>query len=274
MVIDLHCHSLKSDGKLSPTDLVDRAHEMGVNVLALTDHDTLNGLSEAKQQAQKHNIKIINGIEFSCVWNGMGIHIVGLGFDHEHPVMVDAVALQETRRQERAVTIAARLEKKGAAGIWEKTLEISNGAQIGRPHFAQALIELGKVSNMGQAFKKYLGAGKPGDVKAQWPQLNEVVEWIVQSGGTAVIAHPDSYKLTRTKLKLLIEAFMAAGGTAMEATTATMESSYRTRMNELCIEYGLMASQGSDFHGPTPWCELGRFNPLPETVKPVWAQWV
>jgi predicted metal-dependent phosphoesterase TrpH len=273
MLADLHCHSLCSDGQLSPSDLVDRAVEMGVSMLALTDHDTLNGLPEAKQQALGHPIEIINGIEFSCVWNGMGIHVVGLGFDETHPVMVDAVALQEQRRHTRAITIAERLEKKGAEGIWEAANLVANGAQLGRPHFAQALINLGKVSNMAQAFKKYLGAGKPGDVKAQWPEISEVVSWITQSGGVAVIAHPDSYKLTRTKLKLLLKAFKEAGGAAVEVVTSTMESSFTRRMAEFCEEFDLLASQGSDFHGPKPWTELGRFPNMPEGLTPVWSHW-
>ncbi len=273
MLADLHCHSLCSDGLLSPADLVDRAVEMGVSMLALTDHDTLSGLPEAKQQALGHPIEIINGIEFSCVWNGMGIHVVGLGFDELHPVMVDAVALQEKRRHTRAVTIGERLEKKGVEGIWEAANAIANGAQLGRPHFAQALIDLGKVSNMAQAFKKYLGAGKPGDVKTEWPEIADVVSWITQSGGVAVIAHPDSYKLTRTKLKLLLKAFKEAGGTGVEVVTSTMESSFTRRMAEFCEEFDLLASQGSDFHGPKPWTELGRFPNMPEGLTPVWSHW-
>jgi len=246
---------------------------MGVGMLALTDHDTLSGLPEAKLQAQQHDIEIINGIEFSCVYNGMGIHVVGLGFDEKHPGMLAAVALQEQRRQERAVTIAERLEKKGAHGIMQEAQRVANGAQLGRPHFAQALINMGKVNNMAQAFKKYLGAGKPGDVKALWPDITEVVSWIVEAGGVAVLAHPDSYKLTRTKLKLLLTAFTAAGGRAVEVVTSTMESSFTSRMSEMCEEFNLLASQGSDFHGPKPWTELGRFPKMPNGLTPVWSHW-
>ncbi len=273
VLADLHCHSLCSDGQLSPADLVDRAVEMGVGMLALTDHDTLSGLPEAKLQAQQHDIEIINGIEFSCVFNGMGIHVVGLGFDEEHSGMLAAVALQEQRRQERAITIAERLEKKGVHGILQEAQRIANGAQLGRPHFAQALINMGKVKNMAQAFKKYLGAGKPGDVKALWPDITEVVKWIVDAGGVAVLAHPDSYKLTRTKLKLLLSAFTQAGGRAAEVVTSTMESSFTLRMSEMCEEFNLLASQGSDFHGPKPWTELGRFPKMPSELTPVWTHW-
>lgn len=273
MLADLHCHSLKSDGQLSPSDLVDRAAEQGVTMLALTDHDTLSGIDEARLQAQKHDMEIVSGIEFSSVWNGIGIHIVGLGFDEQHPVMQAAVECQEACRYERAKTIAIKLEKQGVAGIWDKAVEIANGAQIGRPHFAQALIDLGKVNNMAQAFKKYLGAGKAGDVKTMWPQMSEVVSWIRESGGVAVVAHPDKYKLTGTKLKLLLKAFSEAGGNGLEVTTGGMESSFSKRMAQLCDEFGFLGSQGSDFHGPRPWSELGKFVPMAKSVTPVWRHW-
>lgn len=273
MLADLHCHSLCSDGQLSPSDLVDRAAEQGVTMLALTDHDTVQGVAEARQQAQKHNIQLISGIEFSTVWNGIGIHVVGLGFDENHPVMKEAITRQEDCRLQRAKKIAERLEKQGAEGIWEKAESIANGAQIGRPHFAQALIDMGKVTNMGQAFKKYLGAGKPGDVKTMWPDITEVVSWIREAGGVAVIAHPDKYKMTRTKLKCLLKAFSEAGGNGLEVVSGGMEASFSRRMSELCNEYDLLASQGSDFHGPKPWSELGRFGKMPEGVTPVWSHW-
>lgn len=273
MLADLHCHSLKSDGQLSPTDLVDRAAEMGVTMLALTDHDTVNGIPEAREQAQKHNIELVSGIEFSSVWNGIGIHVVGLGFDEHHPDMKAAIARQESCRLERAKTIAQRLEKQGATGIWEKAEAIANGAQIGRPHFAQALIEMGKVSNMAQAFKRYLGAGKPGDVKTMWPDISEVVGWIRAAGGVAVVAHPDKYKMTRTKLKCMLKAFSEAGGNGLEVVCGGMEASFSRRMAEFCDEFGFMASQGSDFHGPRPWSELGKFGKMPEGVTPVWSHW-
>lgn len=273
MLADLHCHSLKSDGQLSPTELVNRAAEQGVTMLALTDHDTINGLEEARAQAQVQGIELVSGIEFSSIWNGMGIHIVGLGFDEHHPEMMQAIARQEDCRLQRAKTIAERLEKMGAHGIWEKASDLANGAQIGRPHFAQALIEMDKVSNMAQAFKRYLGAGKPGDVKTLWPEISEVVGWIRAAGGVAVVAHPDKYKMTRTKLKCMLKVFAEAGGNGLEVVSGNTEASFARRMAEFCEEFGFMASQGSDFHGPKPWSELGKFGKMPEGVKPVWSHW-
>ena len=273
MLADLHCHSLKSDGDLSPSALVDRAAEQGVTMLALTDHDTINGLAEARTRAEMHSIELISGIEFSSVWNGIGIHVVGLGFDETHPEMLAAIARQEDCRLQRAKTIAERLEKLGIKGIWAKAEAIANGAQIGRPHFAQALIDMEKVSNMAQAFKRYLGAGKPGDVKTLWPDITEVVGWIREAGGVAVVAHPDKYKMTNTKLKSMLKAFAEAGGNGLEVVSGATEVTFSRRMVEICNELGFLASQGSDFHGPRPWSELGKFTKMPEGVKPVWTHW-
>jgi predicted metal-dependent phosphoesterase TrpH len=273
MLADLHCHSLKSDGDLSPSDLVDRAATQGVTMLALTDHDTINGLAEARKRAEIHNIELVTGIEFSTVWNGIGIHVVGLGFDETHPEMLAAIARQEDARLQRAKTIAERLEKEGIHGVWEKAEAIANGAQIGRPHFAQALIEMEKVSNMAQAFKRYLGAGKPGDVKTHWPDIVEVVGWIRAAGGVAVVAHPDKYKMTNTKLKCMLKAFSEAGGNGLEVVSGATEVTFSRRMVELCNELGFLASQGSDFHGPRPWSELGKFSKMPAGAIPVWSHW-
>jgi predicted metal-dependent phosphoesterase TrpH len=273
MLADLHCHSLKSDGDLSPSDLVDRAAEQGVTMLALTDHDTINGLVEARARAEMHNIELVSGIEISTVWNGIGIHVVGLGFDEHHPALLEAIARQEDCRLQRAKTIAERLEKLGIEGIWEKAEAIANGAQIGRPHFAQALIDMGKVSNMAQAFKRFLGAGKPGDVKTMWPDISEVVGWIRAAGGVAVVAHPDKYKMTGTKLKCMLKAFAEAGGNGLEVVSGATDTTFSRRMVELCDEFGFLASQGSDFHGPRPWSELGKFTKMPEGATPVWTHW-
>lgn len=274
MLADLHCHSRCSDGQLTPTELVDRAHEMGVTMLALTDHDTTEGIPEARARADLHGMTLINGIEFSSVWNGMGIHVVGLGFDMEHPVMVKAVKDQEQRRRERAEIIAQRLEKQGMQGILAAAEAQADGGQLGRPHFAHAMVEMGKVNNIGQAFKKYLGAGKPGDVKAQWPDIADVVKWIREAGGTAVLAHPDKYKMTRTKFNLLMTAFMDAGGNGIEVLGSGMERTFTQKMAKYCLDYNLYASQGSDFHGPRPWAELGRLDSMPKGVNPVWNQWI
>jgi len=274
ILADLHCHSRCSDGELTPAALVERAHQQGVTMLALTDHDTTDGIRAARAKGDELGVKLINGIEFSSVWNGMGIHIVGLGFDLVHPVMVAAVAEQEHRRQSRAELIGARLDKLGMPGMLQAATAKADGGQIGRPHFAHAMVESGHVKNIGAAFKRFLGAGKPGDVKAEWPDMTQVVEWIRAAGGTAVIAHPDKYKLTRTKFNLLLKAFVEAGGNGLEVVGSGMERSFSQKMAQCCLDYNLYASQGSDFHGPKPWAELGRLDPMPKDVVPVWSQWV
>lgn len=274
LIVDLHSHTKRSDGTLTPVELVERAKEMGVDMLALTDHDTICGLAEARSKGNALGVKIISGIEFSSVWNGMGIHIVGLGFDETHPAMLQAVEIQGVKRKSRAHTIAERMEKRGFPGLLEQAEQIADGGQVGRPHFARAMVENGQVKNIAQAFKKHLGSGKPGDVKAEWPEMHTVVDWITSAGGTAVLAHPDKYNLTRTKMKLLLEAFVEAGGQAIEVVTSGIDDSYKRKLADMCIEYDLMASQGSDFHSPAPWAELGRLAPMPKELKTVWQQWI
>ncbi len=274
--MDLHTHSTASDGILTPAELVSRAAEKGVTQLALTDHDTMVGFQEAKAEADRRNIELILGIEFSSQWKGRGIHIVGLNMDLESPVLQQAVASQEQRRLDRAVVIAERLENKGFKGAYEGAQAQAGGSaekpvMLGRPHFARWMLEEGHVTTIQQAFKKWLGAGKPGDVKQVWPEVAEVVSWINQSGGVAVLAHPDHYKMTRTKLKAFLDDFVEAGGGAIEVCSGPQLPNVTRNMAQLCQEYGLLASCGSDFHSPgQAWLELGCYPQLPEGLTPVW----
>lgn len=271
---DLHTHSLCSDGILRPQALVSRAKEMGVTVLALTDHDTTAGLDEARQAAADLDITLINGIEFSCLWNGIGIHIVGLNFDALHPQIISAEAQQTHSREERAELIDLRLSKVGIHGSLEGARRLSGGGVIGRPHFAQYLIEKGHVSSMNAAFKRYLGAGKPGDVKQMWPSIEQAVEWINAAGGTAVVAHPDKYKMTRTKLRRLLDDFIVAGGQAMEVVSGNQQPATTRDLRLIAQQKELYASCGSDFHVPDqPWQELGRYSSMPEDLPAVWELW-
>lgn len=271
--VDLHCHSLVSDGHLSPTDLVKRAAENGVQVLALTDHDTCDGLNEARAEADIQGIKLINGIELSAVWSKQSIHVVGLGFDPDHPVMQQAIAQQTQGRQQRAEKIAKKLTQKGFTDTLEGALDVAQGSQIGRPHFARYLVESGQVKDMSTVFKKYLGAGKVGDVKSQWPDLEQVIHWIKAAGGKAVLAHPVHYKMTRTKFRCLLEAFIEAGGEAIEVSTGGQSADTIPAMIKWCKEYDLLVSQGSDFHTPAnKWIELGKLPKLPDDLPRVWEQ--
>lgn len=248
--IDLHCHTTASDGALSPEALVDRAIERNVTTLAITDHDTMAGFREVQGYAQERGLTLIPGIELSSQWRGMGIHVVGLGMDPTHPVMIEAERSQTEVRRARAITIADRLSKKIQKDIDFSAVEALAGGEVGRPHFAQYLVEQGMVPDRQTAFKKYLGAGKVGDVKSGWPTMETVVKWIVESGGQAVLAHPHHYKLTRTKLLDCIAAFQYAGGQAMEICCGLMDKNQSGQLKKIAQDEGLLGSCGSDFHGP------------------------
>ncbi|UZE94708.1 PHP domain-containing protein [Alkalimarinus alittae] len=273
-LIDLHCHSTASDGTLTPSDLVALAYQKGVKHLALTDHDTISGLDEAASTGDALGVNIISGVEFSAQWNNQGIHILGLNFDRQSPIIKSAVERQESSRFLRTKSISERLEKKGFEGLYEAALVSSSGQAPGRPHIASAMVEKGYVSNVSVAFKKYLGAGKVGDIRSVWPELNEVVGWIVDAGGIAIIAHPRKYNMTVTKLRSLIADFKASGGEGLEVITSGQKQGEIGLLADLCTKYELKGSLGSDFHSPTqPWVKLGAIPSLPKSVKPVWLDW-
>jgi 3',5'-nucleoside bisphosphate phosphatase len=268
---DLHCHSHFSDGILSPDILVLRAKTHAVDVLALTDHDTIAGLILAQQAADQCGIKLINGIEFSSRWGKSGVHIVGLGLNIHSAPLHAAIDRQHKARVGRAEQIAVRLEKLGFIGALESAHAIAGAALIGRPHFAQYLVNSGAVKDINSAFKKYLGTGKPADVKYEWPDMPTVIDWIHQAEGVAVLAHPCKYELTRTKMCALIKDFKAQGGDALEVISGNQATAMTQDLARIANANNLFASCGSDFHSPQqPWQELGSFPSLPETCKPVW----
>jgi len=272
--IDLHCHSLESDGALSPSDVVTRAVDNGVTLLALTDHDTIEGQAEAMKQAQALNIDMVSGIELSCVWGNAAIHILGLNFSLNDGVMQAAQEKQLAARLLRAQMIAERLMKKGLPDLFESAKQLTQSGVPGRPHFSEAMIAQGLVASHGEAFKKYLGAGKAGDVKSAWPLLSEVLEWIHAAQGDAVIAHPRKYKMSQTKLRELIADFKEEGGVGIEVVVSGQKQGEIGMMSDLCQRFDLKASVGSDFHTPSfPWANLGRIPPLPKTLKPIWQDW-
>ncbi len=272
--IDLHCHSLESDGALSPSDVVSRAVENGVTLLALTDHDTIEGQAEAMQQAKALNIEMVSGIELSCVWGNAAIHVLGLNFSLTDGVMQEAQEKQLTARLLRAEIIADRLMKKGLPDLFESAKQLTRSGVPGRPHFSEAMISKGLVANHEQAFKKYLGAGKAGDVKSSWPFLSEVLAWIHAAKGDAVIAHPRKYKMSQTKLRELIVDFKEEGGAGLEVVVSGQKQGEIGLMCDLCHRFKLKGSVGSDFHTPDfPWANLGRIPPLPSTVESIWRDW-
>lgn len=274
MIADLHTHSNASDGILRPEELVSRAKSKGVSLLALTDHDTTAGIDEARREASAQGLGFIAGVEVSTQWAGMGIHIVGLNVEPNEKTLQAALAAQQQTRDQRAQEISQRLARLGFSGCYDGAKRIAGTAEIGRPHFAQHLVNEGVVANTEQAFKKYLGAGKAGDVKQHWPEVGEAVSWIRAAGGKAVIAHPDKYKMTRTKLRLLVEHFKDQGGAAIEVISGLQTPNITRDMAGLCERFELEASCGSDFHQPNAhWQELGSFGTLAPHLMPVWHDW-
>ncbi|HEY8035224.1 MAG TPA: PHP domain-containing protein [Methylobacter sp.] len=268
---DLHCHSTASDGALSPTELVQRAHEHGVTSLALTDHDTVSGLSEAQTTATATGIKLIPGIELSTSWQNKCFHIVGLGINPAYPPLREATHNLQIMRMERAEKIAHKLEKKRIPGALEAVKKAAGEGMITRTHFADFLLSQFHVSTQQEAFDRYLGAGKDAYVATIWAELELAVSWITQSGGVAVLAHPLRYKLTASWIKRLLAAFKEAGGQGIEVVTGRYNSDEIKLVAGYATRFELAGSVGSDFHSPAnQWVELGRLAPLPENIKPVW----
>lgn len=275
MRIDLHSHTTASDGRLSVTDLIDRALGFNIDVLAITDHDTVEALAPARAyiQEQALPITLINGIEISTVWQNKDIHIVGLNIDPDASSLTQLIEQQQQHRVGRAQLIAQRLEKATREGVFEEVSAIAGDAPITRAHFAKWLVDNGFAKTMQQVFKKYLTRGNPGYVPPSWCSMSEAVESIHAAGGQAVLAHPGRYDLTAKWLKRLLAAFVEANGDAMEVAQPQQSQQERRNLADYAIQYKLLASQGSDFHYPSPWMELGRNLWLPSGVEPVWKEW-
>lgn len=273
--IDLHCHSTVSDGILTPTQLVERAATRGVSMLALTDHDDLGGLGEARRVANKKNIIFINGVEISVTWRNRTLHIVGLDVDPKHLPLVQGLEAIRSGRVGRASNMAAQLDKFGVQGSLEGAYNYAGeGGLIGRTHFARFLAEQGYAKDVKSVFKKYLVKGKPGYVSHQWAPLSDAVGWICGSGGKAVIAHPARYKLGKDLLDELLFEFRALGGSAIEVITASHTPEQSLVFAHHANRMGLLASRGSDFHGPgESYFDLGRMPEFPVECMPVWHDW-
>lgn len=248
MIVDFHTHSLASDGALTPEELLSRAKTAGIRPFALTDHDTIAGYLAVRDTSDARDVGLVSGIELSCRWATTTIHIVGLNFDYEAAELVGMVARLTAARQERAVKIAARLAKLGMDGALEGAQTAAAESQIGRPHFAAWMVESGVVASMSEAFDKYLGTGKVGDVKMFWPPLSEAVQAITAAGGIAILAHPLKYRLTGMKLRALLKDFKASGGGAVEILNGRQPEADLIRLKQMASDLDLMMSAGSDFH--------------------------
>ena len=273
MIVDLHTHTTASDGGLSPEELILRAKERGVQLLAVTDHDTIDGYDDIVR-LNSEGLQVVAGIELSCTWSGVNIHVLGLGIDVSSEALRKELADQREARGERAKIIASKLTKLGFEGTYEGASELASGRAIGRPDFARFMVAQGYVDTMATAFDKYLGAGKVGDVKAMWPSLEAIVGWIRAAGGVAVLAHPLHYKLTNAKLRRMLAEFKEAGGEGLEVCNGRPSPSDLNYLRQLCKDYDFEASAGSDFHQPTSWLELGCDEAVIAPCKPVWARWL
>lgn len=273
--IDLHCHSTVSDGLLTPTQLIEHAAARGVDVLALTDHDDVGGLAEARAMAAERNITLINGVEISVDWRGQTLHIIGLGIDPEYPDLACGLSSIRNGRMVRARNIATQLDKIGIHGSFEGACRnAGEGHLLGRMHFARFLVQQGHARDVKAVFKKYLVKGKPGYAPHQWAPLSDAVGWISASGGRAVIAHPGRYKLSRKAMDELLEEFRALGGEAIEVITGSHTPEQSMQFARHSQRLGLLASRGSDFHGPgESYFDLGRMPALPAICRPVWHDW-
>lgn len=273
--IDLHCHSSVSDGLLAPALLVERAAANGVDMLALTDHDELDGLAEARARAADIGLRFVDGVEVSVTWGGITIHIVGLKVDPANAALRDGLASIRAGRVLRAEKMAAALSAAGIDGSLEGAYRHArDSAIIGRTHFARFLVERGCAGSVGEVFQRYLVKDKPGYVPQQWASLADAVNWIHAAGGVAVIAHPGRYRLESPDMRRFIGEFCDLGGEGIEVVTGSHTAEQYAQYAALAREFKLLASRGSDFHGPgESRVELGRLPQLPATVTPVWRDW-
>jgi predicted metal-dependent phosphoesterase TrpH len=258
---------------LAPEALIRLAGERGVGVLALTDHDTVAGLEEAETIAREIGMAFINGVEISVNWNNRVLHIVGLNVDPHDRELLAGLQTNIDQRYTRAEMMYRRFRKLGVSILEEVEGRVGKSAPT-RTHFARALVEIGVVKDVKQAFKRYLGHGKPGYVSAAWAPLQDAVTWIRNAGGNAVLAHPRVYGFTRTRLRSVVQSFVEAGGEAIEVVTGNSTAAQTRDIALLAEEYGLCGSVGSDFHTPeNHWAMVGRCAALPASLEPVWGRW-
>ncbi|MBA2814449.1 RNase RNM [Candidatus Pantoea persica] len=271
---DLHSHTRASDGLLTPEALAQRAVSMRIGVLAITDHDSVAGVEPAQRAVAEQGLplKMLAGVEASTLWENHEIHIVGLNLDIHHAALTAFLAQQHQSRQARAEQIAERLEKARIPGTLAGATRLADGGVITRGHFARFLMEQGKANTVAQVFKNYLARGKTGYVPPKWCTIKQAIDAIHHSGGCAVLAHPGRYGLSSKWLKRLIAHFREAGGDAIEVAQCQQAPNERTQLAQYARDDDLAASQGSDFHQPCPWIELGRKLWLPAGVEPVWKR--
>ncbi len=269
---DLHCHSVISDGTLTPEDLADRARRGGVQLWALTDHDEVGGQHRAAAAAREQGLSYLTGTEISVTFAGETVHIVGLGFDADDPTLRQGLQATRGGRSQRALEMAAGLAQVGIAGAYEGALQfVGNPDLISRTHFARFLVDTGICKDTNEVFRRFLTEGKPGFVPHRWATLKNAIGWITGAGGVAVIAHPARYKFTPNEEYALFTEFKLHGGQAVEVITGSHSAQEALKYGEMAAEFNLAASRGSDFHSPDEsHTDLGTLPYLPGELTPVW----
>jgi len=270
---DLHCHSVVSDGTLSPEELALRAHQNGVHLWSLTDHDVLGGQARAQDAALNLGMEYVSGVEISISWMGQTVHIVGLGFDPSNVTLQDGLRATRDGREERARQMAAQLAQIGIENSYEGALKFAGNPElIARTHFARYLVEQQVCRDMDEVFRKYLVPGKPGYVSHRWASLDQAVDWITGAGGEAVIAHPGRYRLNAMQMDELYARFKDLGGAGIEVVTGSHSPDQYQTYAKVAKRYGFLASRGSDFHDPQESdIDLGQLPHLPEHLTPIWS---
>lgn len=270
---DLHCHSVVSDGTLTPEELAPRAKTNGVELWALTDHDEVGGQERAAAAARQVGLPYLTGTEISVTFANVTVHIVGLGFDPTDRALVNGLRQTRGGREERARQMGVELARAGIPGAFEGAMKyVGNPDLISRSHFARYIVESGHCPDTNAVFRKYLAEGKPGFVPHRWANLGEAVKWITGAGGVAVIAHPARYKFTANEEFALFNEFRTHGGRGVEVVTGAHSQADYVKYAEFCSEFDLLASRGSDFHSPDEsHCDLGRLPLLSPSLQPVWS---
>jgi len=273
--VDLHCHSLISDGTLAPAAVAACARRAGVDVWALTDHDEVGGTAHARAAAKDLGLEFVSGVELSVTWAGETVHIVGLQIDETNAALLAGLASTRSGRDARGRAMAAQLAAAGIPDAYEGALRfVGNPDLISRTHFARYIVDCGKCANLPEVFRKYLSPGKPGYVEHRWATLQNAMQWIIGAGGIAVIAHPGRYRFSATAQGALFDEFKQLGGSAIEVVTGSHTPDQYPQYANLANSYGFLASRGSDFHTPGEVrADFARLPPLPSNVKPVWHDW-
>jgi 3',5'-nucleoside bisphosphate phosphatase len=265
---DLHAHSHCSDGSLSPTELVATSKAAAINLLALTDHDSVDGLAEAAAAAQAADIRFINGVELSVYWSGQNLHVLGLGIDSNNAELQAALERQRHARDARNRQLLQELEKRGIASVWPHAVQLAKGRILSRTHVARALVEQGHAANGKEAFERWLARKEWHDPDTPWLELDAAIQVIQHAGGEAVIAHPLRYDMSNAKLRKLCDAFAALGGEGIEVLSGVQNRQQTEFVLGLALRHGLRASMGSDFHGPhQTWLKMGYTASLPPGAR-------